>query len=80
MLGIIVAPALLGSLVFAAPSSNATILFVIVGGILFVGRHLDQVALTLHGAGAHAWFIRCISPSRTWNCSTCAISSSTTGR
>ena len=48
MLGVIVAATLLGSLVFAAPSSNSTILFVIVGGILFVGRHLDQVALSLH--------------------------------
>jgi len=47
MLGIIVAMALLGSLVFAAPSSNSTICFVVVGGILLVGRHLDQVALTL---------------------------------
>ena len=48
MLGIIVAATLLGSLVFAAPSSNSTILFVLVGGILFVGRHLDQQALKLH--------------------------------
>src|ERR1039458_6218562 len=48
MLGIVVAMTLLGSLVFAAPSSNSTICFVVVGGILFVGRHLDQVALTLH--------------------------------
>ena len=48
MLGVVVALTLLGSLVFAAPSSNATICFVIVGGILFVGRYLDQVALTLH--------------------------------
>src|SRR5215472_18403420 len=32
MLGIVAALALLGSLVFAAPSSNSTILFVIVGG------------------------------------------------
>jgi ABC-type transport system involved in multi-copper enzyme maturation permease subunit len=47
MLGIIVAFTLLGSLVFAAPSSNSTICFVIIGGILFVGRHLDQVAMTL---------------------------------
>lgn len=47
MLGIIVAFALLGSLIFAAPSSNATICFVIIGGILFVGRHLDQQALKL---------------------------------
>jgi ABC-type transport system involved in multi-copper enzyme maturation permease subunit len=48
MLGIIVALSLFGSLVFAAPSSNSTICFVIVAGILFVGRHLDQVALSLH--------------------------------
>jgi ABC-type transport system involved in multi-copper enzyme maturation permease subunit len=48
MLGIVVAMVLLGSLVFAAPSSNNTICFVVIGGILFVGRHLDQVALTLH--------------------------------
>jgi len=47
MLGIIVALSLLGSLVFAAPSSNSTICAVIIGGILFVGRHLDQQALAL---------------------------------
>ena len=46
-LGIIVAMSLLGSLVFAAPSSNSTIIFVIVGGILTMGRHLDQIALQL---------------------------------
>lgn len=48
MLGVIVALSLLGSLVFAAPSSNSTICFVIVGGILFVARNLDRVALQLH--------------------------------
>jgi ABC-type transport system involved in multi-copper enzyme maturation permease subunit len=48
MLGVIVALSLFGSLVFAAPSSNSTICFVIVAGILFVGRHLDQVALSMH--------------------------------
>jgi ABC-type transport system involved in multi-copper enzyme maturation permease subunit len=47
MLGIVVALSLLGSLVFAAPSSNNTICFVIIGGILFVARHLDQVALSM---------------------------------
>ncbi len=46
-LGIIVAMALLGSLVFAAPSSNSTICFVVVGGIMLVGRHLDKIALPL---------------------------------
>jgi len=47
VLGIIVALSLLGSLVFAAPSSNSTICFVIIGGILFVGRNLDRVAMSL---------------------------------
>jgi Cu-processing system permease protein len=46
-LGVVIALTLLGSLVFAAPSSNATICFVVVGGILFVGRYLDVVALSL---------------------------------
>ncbi len=44
-LGVVVALALLGSLVFAAPSSNSTICFVIVATILTVGRYLDAVAL-----------------------------------
>jgi len=47
MLGVVVALTLLGSLVFAAPPSNATIIFVVVAGILLVGRHLNQVALSL---------------------------------
>jgi Cu-processing system permease protein len=45
MLGVVVALALLGSVIFAAPSSNGTICFVVVGGILLLGRHLNQVAL-----------------------------------
>ena len=45
MLGIVTAMALLGSIVFAAPSSTVTILFVVVAGILFLGRHLNTVAL-----------------------------------
>jgi ABC-type transport system involved in multi-copper enzyme maturation permease subunit len=44
-LGVVIALTLLGSLVFAAPSSNATICFVIVAAILCVGRYLDNVAL-----------------------------------
>jgi hypothetical protein len=31
--------------VFAAPSSNGTISFIVVLGILLLGRHLNQVAL-----------------------------------
>jgi len=45
MLGVVVAMALLGSLVFAAPSSNSTICFVIIMTMLTVGRYLDAVAL-----------------------------------
>ena len=47
-LGAVIALTLLGSLVFAAPSSNSTICFVIVVTILSVGRYLSKVALSLH--------------------------------
>jgi hypothetical protein len=45
MLGVVIAMALLGSIVFAAPSSNSTIIIVVVVGILLLGGHLNQVAL-----------------------------------
>jgi len=45
MLAIVIAMVLLGSVVFAAPSSNATIIFIAVAGILFLGEHLNKVAL-----------------------------------
>jgi ABC-type transport system involved in multi-copper enzyme maturation permease subunit len=45
MLGIVTAMTLLGSIIFAAPSSTVTILFVVVAGILFLGRHLNTIAL-----------------------------------
>jgi len=48
-LGIVVALVLLGSVVFAAPSSNATICFIVVLGILFAGGHLNGVALQIPG-------------------------------
>lgn len=47
MLGMVVAMAMLGSIVFTAPSSNATICFIVVYGILLLGRHLSKVAMTL---------------------------------
>src|SRR6266404_3043797 len=47
MLGIVVALTLFGSLVFTAPSSNSTICFVVVAGILLLGRHLNKVALQM---------------------------------
>jgi ABC-type transport system involved in multi-copper enzyme maturation permease subunit len=45
MLAIIIGMALLGSLVFAAPSSNGTICFVLVVGILLIGGYLNRVAV-----------------------------------
>jgi ABC-type transport system involved in multi-copper enzyme maturation permease subunit len=47
MLGIVVAMSLLGSIVFAAPSSNGTITLVVAVGILLLGHHLNKVALQL---------------------------------
>lgn len=47
MLAVVVALSLLGSLVFAAPSSNNTITLVVVTGLLLFGRHLNKVALGL---------------------------------
>jgi Cu-processing system permease protein len=48
-LGIVIALVLLGSVVFTAPSSNATICFIIVLGILFAGGHLNGIALQMRG-------------------------------
>jgi ABC-type transport system involved in multi-copper enzyme maturation permease subunit len=47
-LGVVVSLSLLGSLVFAAPSSNSTICFAIIAAILCVGRYLDQMATAMH--------------------------------
>jgi ABC-type transport system involved in multi-copper enzyme maturation permease subunit len=44
MLAIVIAMTLLGSVVFSAPSSNVTITFIGVAGILLLGRKLHLVA------------------------------------
>jgi len=44
MLAVVIAFVLFGSVVFAAPSSNTTISFVIVLGILFIGKYLGEVS------------------------------------
>jgi len=51
VLGVVIAMTLLGSLVFAAPSSNSTICFVIGATILSVGKYLDMIALSLREPG-----------------------------
>lgn len=55
-LAVIVALTLAGSIVFAAPSSTFTITFVIVAGILYLGGHLDQVALRMGGISGTALY------------------------
>lgn len=45
MLGIVMAMTFAGSVIFTAPSSNTTICFVVVIGIMFVGRHLNKLAI-----------------------------------
>jgi Cu-processing system permease protein len=51
MLGIVCAMTMLGSVVFAAPSSNNTIMLVVSVGILLLGRHLNKVALKMEEPG-----------------------------
>ncbi len=50
-LGIVIALVLLGSVVFTAVSSNATISFIVIVGILFIARHLNKVALQMAEPG-----------------------------
>ncbi|MEO6181659.1 MAG: ABC transporter permease subunit [Verrucomicrobiota bacterium] len=50
-LGIVIALVLLGSVVFTAVSSNATISLIVIVGILFVARHLNKVALQMAEPG-----------------------------
>jgi len=45
LLAVVIAMVLLGSMYFAAPSSTATICFIVVAGILLVGGHLNTIAL-----------------------------------
>lgn len=45
MLAIVIAMTLLGSVIFAAPSSNVTITFLGVASILLLGRYLYKIAL-----------------------------------
>ncbi len=51
MLGIVCALTMLGSIVFAAPSSNNVITLIVTVGILLVGRHLNKVALKMEEPG-----------------------------
>ncbi len=51
--GVVVALTLMGSVVFAAPSSTVTIVGVVVTGILLLGRHLHKVAVKTGGVAGN---------------------------
>ena len=46
-LGIVIGMVLWGSIIFAAPSSNATIIVVVVAGILLLGKYLGHIGSNL---------------------------------
>lgn len=48
-LAVVIGMTLLGSIIFATPSSNGTICFVVALGILLLGGHLNKVALQTGG-------------------------------
>ena len=67
MLGVVIAMAILGSIVFAAPSSNSTILIVVVLGILLLGGHLGTVASGLgEPLGSVVYTIYFLLPHLEW--------------
>ena len=66
-LGVVIAMVLFGSVVFTAPSSNATIAFIVVAGILFAGGHLNTVALGMGGfRGTLLYAIYYLIPHLEW--------------
>lgn len=66
-LAVVVGMALLGSIVFAAPSSNGTICFIVAFGILLLGQHLNTVALHVGGTvGNIIYGVYFITPRLDW--------------
>ena len=66
-LAVVVGMALLGSIVFTAPSSNGTICLILAVGILFLERHLNTVALHTGGLlGKVTYAIYFITPRLDW--------------
>jgi ABC-type transport system involved in multi-copper enzyme maturation permease subunit len=66
-LAVVVGMALLGSIVFAAPSSNGTICFIVAFAILWLERHLNTVALHTGGVvGSITYAIYFLTPRLDW--------------
>lgn len=66
-LAVVISLVLWGSIIFAAPSSNATICVVIVVGILLIGRYLNRVAMSEGGlAGTFIYGVYFVIPHLEW--------------
>jgi ABC-type transport system involved in multi-copper enzyme maturation permease subunit len=66
-LAVVVAMALLGSIIFAAPSSNGTICLVVAVGILGLERHLNTVAVNSGGLlGNIIYGVYFVTPRLDW--------------
>ena len=66
-LAVVVAMALLGSIVFAAPSSNGTICLILAAGVLALERHLNTVAVHTGGIlGKIIYGVYFITPRLDW--------------
>jgi Cu-processing system permease protein len=66
-LAVVVAMAMLGSIVLVTPAANGTICFIVALGILWVGRHLNTVALNTGGfAGDLLYAIYYAMPRIDW--------------
>jgi len=67
MLAIVIAMTLLGSVLFSAPSSNATVCLILTLGLLTVGRHLNKVALQMEGfSGTLVYGVYYVIPHLEW--------------
>jgi ABC-type transport system involved in multi-copper enzyme maturation permease subunit len=66
-LAVVVAMAQLGSIVFAAPSSNGTICFIVAAAILWLERHLNTIATNVGGlTGDLLYALYFITPRIDW--------------
>lgn len=66
-LAVVVAMALLGSIVFTAPSANGTICFILAVAVLLLARHLNTVALNLGGVlGTLTYGVYYLLPRLDW--------------
>jgi hypothetical protein len=66
-LGVVVAMALLGSIVLPTPAANGTICFIVAAAVMVLGRHLNSIALQTGGViGDIVYGVYYIMPRLDW--------------